>query len=101
MRRVTVEIAVIVVAIAMFAACEANRTTIPVAQVETGPEAININTAGVEELRRIPNIGETLASKIVKFREKHGRFRRVEHLLVIDGISDRRFRDIRHLVRVE
>ena len=70
--------------------------------VERGAcDKLFINTAGVGDLRRIPNIGEKLALKIVEFREKHGPFRRVEHLLLIDGVSDRRFREIRHIVRVE
>ena len=39
--------------------------------------------------------------KIVEHREKHGLFKRPEHLMRIQGISDVRFRRIRHLIRVE
>ena len=63
--------------------------------------AININTASADELTRIPHIGEKLAAKIVDHREINGPFRRVEHLMLIQGISDQRFRKIRPLVRVE
>ena len=63
--------------------------------------AININTANLEELQRIPHVGGKLAARIIEHREVHGAFRRVEHLMLIQGISDKRFRKIRPLVRVE
>jgi competence protein ComEA len=63
--------------------------------------AVNINTASANELQRIPHIGEKLAAKIIEHRETHGPFRRVEHLMLIQGISDKRFRKIRPMVRVE
>jgi competence protein ComEA len=95
------KIAILIALAMLLAACTAGPAAAPVSRPVTAADAININTAGVKELRRIPNIGETLALKIVEFRETHGPFRRVEHLLLIDGISDRRSRDIRHLVRTE
>ena len=64
-------------------------------------ETININTANKDELQRIPHIGERLAEGIIEHREKHGLFRRTEHLMLLNGISDSRFREIRHLVRVD
>jgi competence protein ComEA len=68
---------------------------------EISPAAVNINTAGVEDLKRLPHVGPSLAEKIVAYREHYGPFRRSEHLLLIDGMSDRRFREIRHLIRIE
>lgn len=65
------------------------------------PYAVNINTASMEELQNIPHVGESLAKKIIIHRETHGPFRRVEHLMLIQGISDKRFRKVRALVRVE
>ena len=64
-------------------------------------ESININTASLDELQRIPHIGESMAQKIIEHREKFGPFKRPEHLMLIQGISDVRFRRIRHLIRVE
>lgn len=64
-------------------------------------ETININTASKYELQRIPYVGERVAEEIIEHREKHGPFRRVEHLMLLDGFGDRRFREIRHLVRVD
>ncbi|MEO5859608.1 MAG: helix-hairpin-helix domain-containing protein [Pyrinomonadaceae bacterium] len=67
----------------------------------TYESAININTATLDELQRIPHVGEKVAERIIEHRETHGPFRRVEHLMLIQGISDKRFRKIRPLVRVE
>lgn len=65
------------------------------------PWAVNINTATLDELQLIPHVGEKVAARIVEHREVNGPFRRVEHLMLIQGISDKRFRKIRPLVRVE
>lgn len=42
-----------------------------------------------------------LAERIINYRETNGRFRRTEHLMMVRGISDRKFRELRSLVRVE
>lgn len=68
---------------------------------ERSTEAININSASKEELQRIPFVGEKLAEAIIEHRERYGPFRRPEHLLLIKGFSDRRFRQIRHLIRTD
>lgn len=65
------------------------------------PERININTASTKELEKLPGIGKGLAERIVDHREKYGPFRRPEHLIIVHGISDRRFRVLRGLITVE
>lgn len=62
---------------------------------------INLNTASVTELERLPGVGPVLAERIITYRKEHGRFRRTEHLMMVRGISDRKFRELRSLVRVE
>lgn len=70
-------------------------------QILTSASAINVNTASAEELEKLPRIGAVLARKIVEHREKYGKFHKPEHLLLVDGISDSRFREIKSLVKVE
>lgn len=70
-------------------------------QITVSESAININTASVVELEKLPQVGIKLAQKIVEHREKFGKFRKAEYLLLVDGISDRRFREIRSSVKVE
>ena len=63
--------------------------------------AVNINSATVDELEKLPHIGETLARRIVEFREENGPFRRAENLLLVDGISENKFQEIRPLIKTE
>lgn len=63
--------------------------------------AININTASIQELQKIPNIGAKLAEKIIEHREQFGEFRKPEHLMLVPGISDKRFRKMRKLIRTK
>ena len=65
------------------------------------PQRININTASANELETLPGIGRGLAARIIEHREKYGPFRRPEHLIAVRGISDRRFRALRDLIKVE
>ncbi|HKP37708.1 MAG TPA: helix-hairpin-helix domain-containing protein [Pyrinomonadaceae bacterium] len=62
---------------------------------------ININRASAKELEALPGIGKGLADRIVQHREKYGAFRRAEHLIIVRGISDRRFRALQDMVKVE
>ena len=62
---------------------------------------INLNTATPAELRSLPGIGPTLAKRIIEFREKRHGFRRVEELLAIPGISEKKWKAIRDKVEVK
>jgi len=62
---------------------------------------VNINTASPEELEKLPGVGKALAARIVSYRREQGRFRRAEHLLIVPGISERRFRTMRAQITVE
>ena len=62
---------------------------------------ISINEASREELERLPGIGPALAARIVEHRERFGRFRRAEHLMLVRGISERRFLRLRPYVTSE
>jgi len=49
----------------------------------------------------LPGIGKGLAERIIDHREKFGPFRRPEHLIIVRGISDKRFRALQDLITVE
>ena len=61
---------------------------------------ININTATPQELEKLPGVGKVVAERIVSHRRQYGTFRRVEHLMMVRGISDRKFRALRRLLTV-
>jgi len=63
-------------------------------------ERIDINTASVEELRRLPGVGPAIASRIVEHRRKHGPFKRPQDVIIVRGMSAKLYRRIAHLIRV-
>ena len=63
--------------------------------------AVNINTATAEELEKLPHVGKETARKIIEHREKYGNFRRAEHLILVKGISDKKFREMKNFVKIE
>ncbi len=65
------------------------------------PNAININTASVDELEKLPNVGRKTAEAIVEFRATNGPFRRVEQLMLIRGVSEERFATLRPHIKIE
>ena len=65
------------------------------------PTRVNINTAPANELETLPGIGKSLADRIIEQRQKFGPFRRPEHLIIVRGISDKRFRALRDLITVK
>lgn len=62
-------------------------------------ELIDVNAATEADLTRLPGIGEGLAKRIVEHRRRYGSFRKPEHLMMVEGISDARFRRVRHLIK--
>lgn len=86
-------------------ACNAENDTKQILSTEklnqTGKPVININIASVEDLEKLPHIGRQTAENIVKQRENFGKFRKPEHLLLIRGISDKKFREIKNLIAIE
>jgi len=66
-------------------------------QLEENP--LNLNTASVEELQRIPALTNLIASRIVT-RRKHERFTSVNDLLEIKGINPELFSFMRKYVKI-
>ncbi|WP_443077065.1 helix-hairpin-helix domain-containing protein [Streptomyces sp. SP18CS02] len=60
---------------------------------------VSLSTATVEQLDTLPGVGPVLARHIVDHRVRHGGFRSVDELRQVNGIGDRRFADLRPLVR--
>ena len=52
-------------------------------------EVIDLNTASVADLTRLPGIGEKRAQAIVAWREEHGPFQSVDELIQVSGIGEK------------
>jgi len=61
-------------------------------------ETVNINTADIDELMKLPGIGEVIAQRIIDYREAHGSFRNIEEIMKIEDIGEGRFEGIRLLI---
>lgn len=62
---------------------------------------ININTATIEELDKLPGVGEATANKIVNHRNDNGEFKSVEEIKNVNGIGDKKFEEMKDLICVE
>ncbi|WP_184592562.1 ComEA family DNA-binding protein [Streptomyces violarus] len=60
---------------------------------------VSLNTATTDQLDTLPGVGPVLAQHIIDYRTQHGGFRSVDELREVNGIGDRRFADLRNLVR--
>ena len=73
----------------------------PETKVEMQSSAlVNLNKATAEELQTIRGIGPVIAERIIKYRQDHGRFEKVEDLNQVNGIGDAKFEKIKNEVSI-
>jgi len=70
-------------------------------QTSTQNKKVNINTATSEELQEINGVGQTIAQRIIDYRNKNGKFSSVEELKNVSGIGDSKFEKIKDYVVVK
>lgn len=63
--------------------------------------SININTANVTQLTKLPGIGPKKAKRIIETRKKLGGFKRIEDIMKVKGIGEKTFQRIKHMIRVK
>lgn len=61
---------------------------------------ININLADAETLDTLPGIGAQLAQRIVEYRSYNGPFSKIEDLMLVSGIGEAKFRELRTQITV-
>lgn len=61
---------------------------------------ININTAGSEQLRKLPRIGEKMSQRVIDYREKNGKFKRIEDIMKVKGIGEKTFEGFKDMITV-
>jgi len=58
-------------------------------------KTVNVNTASVTELQYLPRIGPSVAAKIVEQREKSGPFKSLDDLLLVRGIGEATYEQLK------
>jgi competence protein ComEA len=62
--------------------------------------AVDINSAGKQELESLPGIGPAKAEEIIKYREDHGPFRSVDDLAKVKGIGRQSIETLRDHIEI-
>jgi competence protein ComEA len=63
-------------------------------------EKINLNSASLDELQKLPRIGPKVAQRIIDFRKQNGPFKRVEDLMKVRGIGEKLFSQLKDRITV-
>jgi competence protein ComEA len=60
---------------------------------------VNINTASKDDFIKLPGIGEAMADEIVSYRDKKGKFKKIEDIMKVDGIK--KFDKIKEFIKIK
>lgn len=62
---------------------------------------VNINTATAVDFQKLPGVGESIANRIIAYRNENGKFKNIEDLKNVSGIGESKFNNIRAYVYVK
>ncbi len=62
---------------------------------------VNINTATAGQLAELPGIGPKTAERIVTWRSEHGKFQKLEDLMAVKGIGEKKFARLKDSICLE
>jgi len=63
----------------------------PAKTQDTASAPVNLNTATLDQLQKLPGIGPATAKRILEYRQKNGSFKKVEELMNVRGIGEKTF----------
>lgn len=67
---------------------------------ETRDGKVNINLADTAELTALTGIGQGKAESIIRYREEHGSFKKIEDIMKVEGIKEGTFEKIKDHITV-
>jgi competence protein ComEA len=81
---------ILIVPLLAQAAQQAATATAPQASKPAAAK-VNINSAGLDELQKLPGVGPKVAQRILDYRKQSGDFKKVEDLMKVRGIGEKTF----------
>lgn len=76
----------------------------PLLSLQAGTKAndqkVNINTASLEELQKLPRIGPQIAKRIIDYRKENGSFKKVEEIMKVRGIGEKVYNQLKDRITV-
>ena len=82
------------------AGTENNGTFVQNADNEKTDAKVDINTAGKDELMTLSGIGEAKADAIIRYRDEHGKFQKIEDLMEVEGIKYGVFQKVKDQIKI-
>jgi competence protein ComEA len=61
---------------------------------------ININTASLEDLQKLPRIGAKIAQRIIDYRKQNGNFKKIEELMKVKGIGEKVYARLKDMITI-
>ncbi len=77
-----------------------NSNTVDSQSMATPRFVVDVNRAPATELEALPNVGATLATRIVDYRQTRGPFRELDELLQVHGVGERTLQQLRPMLTV-
>jgi competence ComEA-like helix-hairpin-helix protein len=65
------------------------------------PHSIPINHADEDALTKLPGVGKVTAQRILTYRSKRGGFRSVREVMNIQGIGEKKFKEMEEYLRLD
>jgi competence protein ComEA len=72
----------------------------PTRSIDSTLVLVDINTASLEQLDTLPNIGPITAQEILAYRNTNGPFESIEEIMEVPGIGQAKFEAIKDLITV-
>ena len=63
--------------------------------------ALNLNTASKKELQSLKGVGAKKAEAIIRYRQSHGPFTRIEEIMAVKGIGKKIFDKNKNTIKVD